>query len=229
MSAYVRVSRHCTSSAVHVGSKGRSGTGTHDDRDHAHEEHQTASSANTEDLELTALLVQYRSPVAAVSLPRQINARNALQAAVPAQETSRLFNMLGTGFDALRLFGWILLFAAGLGLFIALYNALRQRRQDLALMRALGAPRRTLFLHVLLEGLLLAIVGGALGIALGHLSAEVLGLWMQQAQQLNLTGRVWLWEELVLLGVAALIGAIAALLPAIQAYRQDVGLELRKH
>jgi putative ABC transport system permease protein len=175
-----------------------------------------------EDKEITALLVQYASPIAAAMLPRRINASPTLQAASPAYESARLFRMLGVGIDVLRAFGYVLVLVAGLSVFIALLNALEDRRYDLAVMRMLGASRGRLMGLLLLEGATLALAGGVAGIALGHALTEILGAALQAAQQTAVTGRVWLMEELWLLALALGVGLVAALVPAWRAYRADV-------
>ena len=91
-----------------------------------------------EDREVTVLLVQYASPLAAATLPRQINSKSELQAASPAYETARLFRIVGVGVEALRAFAIVLIVAANLSAYTALYTALEERRYDLAVMRTLG-------------------------------------------------------------------------------------------
>jgi putative ABC transport system permease protein len=205
---------------------------------HEHDEHEHHGHAETEarhtptrkdaERQLTAILIQYRSPMGAVLLPRQINQRSHLQAAVPAVELSRLLQLFGVGLDTLRLFGLLLIASAGLGVFIALYNTLRERRYDLAIMRTLGASRLRLFNHILLEGVILAVLGSLLGILLGHIGIELLGNQLTQARQLELTGWIWLDAEWGLLLLALSIGLLAAVLPAIQAYRSDIAHILSK-
>ena len=90
-------------------------------------------------------------------LPRYINQNSDMQAASPAYETARLFSIIGVGVDVLRGFALVLVFAAGLSVFIALYNALDERRYDLAVMRTLGARPAKLMVLMLFEGLLLAL------------------------------------------------------------------------
>jgi putative ABC transport system permease protein len=176
--------------------------------------------------EITVLLIQYATPLAAATLPRQVNSSTALQAASPAYESARLFRMIGVGVDVLRAFGLVLVLVAGLSVFIALLNALEDRRYDLAVMRMLGASRARLMGLMLLEGAALSLAGGVAGIALGHLFAEVLGLALRAAQQAPVTGWAWRPQELWLLALAVAVGIVAALLPAWRAYRTDVALVL---
>ena len=185
------------------------------------EVHEHGAPANAPK-EITALLIQYASPLAAATLPRMVNTSSALQAASPAYESARLFRMIGVGVDVLRAFGVILMLAAGLSVFIALLNALEERRYDLAIMRMLGATPARLMGLMLLEGCVLALSGGLAGIALGHLLTEVLGAMLRQAQQAAVTGWMWSSSEWWLLAATLGVGLLAALVPAWLAYRSDV-------
>jgi putative ABC transport system permease protein len=199
------------------------------DHDHKHEdpdEHAVAPGGGGRPLEVTALLVRYTSPIAAVQLPLLVNQQSALQAASPAFETTRLLALVGVGIDTLRAFGLLLIASAGLSVFIALSNAMQERRYDLAVMRTLGASQRQLLVQPLLEGLLLAGAGALLGLLLGHAIAEVVGRVLAQGRDMGLTGLTWLPEEFYVLVLAMGVGLIAALLPAVQAYRTDIAAVL---
>ena len=177
--------------------------------------------------EYTALLIRYASPMAAVTMPRMINSQTNLQAASPAFETQRLLGLLGVGFDALRWFGVVLVAAAALGVGIALANALRERRYDLAVMRSLGAGRAKVFGLVLLEGVLLAVAGTLLGLFLGHAATEAIGLALADGRaRVPVTGWTWAPEEAALAALIVGLGALAALVPAVQAYRTDLARTL---
>ena len=194
------------------------------DNDHDHDH--PAEAADHDDREITSLLVRYRTPLAAVSMPREINSRSALQAAAPALETARLLTLVGAGLDTLRGFGLLLIASAALGVFIALYNATQQRRYDLAVMRSLGASPAKLMGQVLLEALLLAAVGCVLGLAAGHAVTEVLGRLLPEAAAMGLTGLTWEPEEFLIVLLVLAVGVVAALLPAVRAYRTDIAKTL---
>jgi putative ABC transport system permease protein len=198
-----------------------------------HEEHQGPEDeadrkALEEAREVTVVLVQYASPLAAATLPRQINAQSELQAASPAYETARLFRIVGVGVEALRAFALVLIIAAALSVFIALYNALEERRYDLAVMRTLGASRAKLFGLLMMEGVLLSLSGALLGLGLGHLLASALGAWLEAEHQYAVSGLEWRTEELWLVAVALGVGVLAALLPAWHAYRTEVSRTLAR-
>jgi len=176
--------------------------------------------------EITALLIQYATPIAAATLPRMINSTTALQAASPAYESARLFRMIGVGVDVLRAFALVLVAAAGLSIFIALYNAMEERRYDLAVMRMLGASPGKLMRLVLLEAVVLALVGAAIGLVLGHLAAEAVGGMLAAEKQASITGAAWLGAELWLVALAVAVGFVAGLVPAWRAYRTDIATTL---
>jgi putative ABC transport system permease protein len=196
-----------------------------------HEEHQGPQDdadrkALMEAREVTVVLVQYASPLAAAMLPRQINSQSELQAASPAYETARLFSIVGVGVEALRAFAVVLILAAGLSVFIALYTALEERRYDLAVMRTLGASPGKLFGLLMGEALALSLLGALIGLALGHALTSALGVWLEAQQHYPVTGLQWRTEELWLLVVAVAVGLGAAFLPAWRAYRTDVSRTL---
>jgi putative ABC transport system permease protein len=129
---------------------------------------------------------------------------------------------VGVGTDVLRGFAAVLLLTAGLSVFIALWSAVRERRADLAMLRMLGAPPAKVAGLVVCEALLLAGMAVVLGLALGHGLAHLAGAWMQSERSLPLTGWIWLAAEGWVVGLGLTVALLAALLPALGAYRLDV-------
>ena len=174
--------------------------------------------------ELTAVLLQYASPLAAVYLPRWVNGQARLQAAQPAFEAARLFNLLGAGIDVLRAIAAGVLLVAALSLFVALYGALEERKWDLAILRTLGASPATLLRLLLAQGLLLSLAGAALGWLLGHAAVGLL----DATQQLNLQAWRIVPGEAWLPVIAVAVGLLAAAIPAARAYRTDIAATLAR-
>jgi putative ABC transport system permease protein len=190
-----------------------------------HEEH---GGKGAGDREITALLVKYRTPLAAALLPRQVNATTSMQAAAPAYEMARLMNLVGIGVDVLRVFAVVMMATAALSMFAALMAALQERRYDLALLRTLGARPAALFALLAAEGVTLVGAGVILGLVLGHAAAGVLGSWIARSNAWSITGFAWQpaegWMALAVLAA----GAATCLVPAFQAYRRDPAILLKR-
>ena len=205
----------------------------HEEHDDDHDEHHGDEHAGADhttaqphqDREVTMALVRYTTPLAAMRFPRWINTTTAMQAAAPALEVTRLLHMLGLGTDVLRAFAAMLLLTAGLSVFIALWNAVRERRADLALLRMLGAPPAKMAALLLTEALWLGLLASALGLLLGQLFMLALAYLLGLENSLMLGGAAWPAELLLVPALALGVSLLAALLPALGAYRSNV-LEL---
>ncbi len=88
--------------------------------------------------EIPALPTDRVPPLAAVSLPREINQSMVTRTACPALRIRRLCPLVAFGADAVRTFTAILMVGAVLGLFAARVQVLGERREDLAVMRVPG-------------------------------------------------------------------------------------------
>jgi putative ABC transport system permease protein len=172
--------------------------------------------------EITSLLIKYKNPIAAIQLPRFINTQTSMQAASPAFEMARLFTLLGVGADALMGFAYVLIFISGLSIFIALYNSLKERRYDMAIMRSMGASRSLLFKTIILEGSILTFIGASMGILLGHAVLVFFVFIMEEGQKMGLSAAIFYVEEGVILAGSVVLGIFCSLLPAIQAYRVNI-------
>ena len=196
--------------AVHEAAHGPAGSGAGEAGDH------------DDDHEVTVALLRYRTPLAAVSVPRWVNASTGMQAAAPAVEISRLLGMVGVGTRVLQGLGAVLLLTAALGVFIALWGAVRERRADLALLRMLGAPPWKVGALLLCEALWLAALASALGLAAGHGLTALAGWMLRTDQSVVVNGWQWVPVEVWVPAGAVAVAALAALLPALAAYRVDV-------
>lgn len=194
-----------------------------------HETVNLGSSASAEDRaalaaerEVTLLLVRYRTPLAAVTLPRWVNAQDGLQAGVPALEAARLFRNLGFGLDVLRAFAAVWLLTAALSMFAAFTHAVREREPDLAMLRMLGAPPARVAAIVAWEAVWLALLGLLAGAVAGHLLTHVLGGVRVADRALPVSGWWWSADLLPLAAGVLVLALVAVALPVWRVLRLDV-------
>ncbi|HEU5048135.1 MAG TPA: ABC transporter permease [Rickettsiales bacterium] len=175
-----------------------------------------------EDKQITALLLTYKSPLAAAVLPQLVNHSNTMQAASPAFEMLHLSRMLGVGGEAIRIFGAALVIIAAIGFFMALFNAVSDRQYDIALLRVLGATRSKVFAYVMMEGMALGIAGTLSGLVLGHILTFCIRHWIEATQHITLAGSWFNGYELMGALAAVASSVLASAIPAFMAYRVNV-------
>lgn len=178
---------------------------------------------------ITSLLLKFKGRnFQALNMQRGINENTDMQAATPAIEINRLYSLMNTGEQALRILAIVIIFVSGLSIFISLFSSLKERKYELALMRVMGAKPAKLFSLIVLEGLLLAIIGFAIGILLSHGGMQIFAGAMKDAYRYTFSGWEFLPQELYLLGGTLLIGFLAAVIPAIQAANTDISETLTR-
>jgi putative ABC transport system permease protein len=197
--------------------------------DHEHAAHAEApidESWSEEPPGLPALLVKPKTIADAYKL-RQEYRQGATQAVFPAEVLTRLYATLGDAKMVLVAVaaGSQALVAAAL-LLVTLMHV-TQRRRQIGALRAFGAPRGALFGIVWIELFGLIALGVAAGFGLGYAAALAISGRLSAASGVTMPvgferGDVAL--ALVLLGVAALLSAI----PALLAYRQSPAAALRQ-
>ena len=209
----------------------------HHDDEHSHEHHNcdhdhhieetTASGLELnasipEDAMITSLLVKFKSPIGLIQLPRKINETTNLQAAVPALEISRLTNLLGFGVQTINIIAFIIIIVSGLSIFISLYNSLKKRRYELALMRVHGASKWQLVQLVLQEGIILSVIGTILGLLISRITLLIITLFAEHKYTFSSFQFNLLNDELWLLPIALLIGIVASLIPTVLSYNINI-------
>jgi len=197
---------------------------------HVHAHAESAETPNDSTIhanrEITAMLLTFKSPMGNVMLPRITNQIGNLQAAVPAIEMARLFNLVGTGTELLENFAYLIIVLAMLNIFVVFYTMMKTRQYDLALMRTLGGSATKTAMLLLVEVSILAGIGIFLGVILGHCSLLLLNGLGEKF--IKLTPTTFYIEEIYVILAVWLVALVAGLLPALQAYRLEVASVLKK-
>ena len=201
-----------------------SGEEHHESEEHAEEEH---ADTATHRPEITAVLLKFRNPLGIVQWPRLVAQTTDMQVASPVVEINRIFSLFGIGIGALTYLGWAVMLLSGLSVFIALYNTLKERRYELALLRTMGAGRGQLMRLVLLESLWLCLAGFGTGILLSRIALLFISSAAEREYHFSFDQLGFKWpQEGYLLLLTLGIGLIAALLPAWKAYRLNISKTL---
>lgn len=119
-------------------------------------------------------------------------------------------------------FGILALIIAAVGLYGVMAYGVEQRRREIGVQLALGAPPKVLLRAVVREGVSLAAIGAVIGVALAWLSTGSLEGLLYQTRASDPT---------TFLGVAAaliVVAGLATLAPALRATRVDPLLVLRE-
>lgn len=193
-----------------------------------HGEDDRAGHEHVEDeREVTAVLVNLESPALRFTFLEYINREMNVMAAIPVNEIQKLYSqLLGTANSVLLTVAYLVVVASALTIMIGLYMSILQRRRDLAIMRALGASSVDIFGTVILEAFWVTILGIGAGWLLGNTVAWGLGLYLTQRLGLVITAFGLSTETIVSFAIVAIVGLVAGILPARQAYRTDVAWDL---
>ncbi|MCH2043346.1 MAG: FtsX-like permease family protein [Saprospiraceae bacterium] len=217
----------------------------HDGHDHGHD-HKTVNvpdfpPISEEGKDVTAYLVQYKrvtnkktgekhpSPMAFFSLKKAIDEHfTKLSYAEPNFELARLMDMTGVGTDTLFWLTLIIVIISAFSVFISLFNSMNERKYDVALMRVMGASRSKLFMMIIIEGVLIALIGCLIGLILSHTGMMIVSNQLEDAYQYEFSGLIFYLQELYILLGAIGLGFLSAIIPAFTAYNTDISNTLSK-
>jgi len=158
---------------------------------------------------------------------RLVAQNTKMMAAMPAIEINRLLSMFGIGLEALQYLAYGIMLISGISIFIALYNTLKERKFEFALIRIVGGSSGQLFGMVLFESLLLCLVGFVMGSLLGRFALWLISLNTTSEFKMSFNPLAIIWDkEGYLFGVTIFVGIIAALIPAVKAYRLNISKTL---
>ncbi len=178
---------------------------------------------------LAAILVQTRPESPGDPITMTAEYRNGFKATAvnPVIPMKRLNDeLIGNLRLVLLVMSGLILAVSGVSIFVSIYNSMSDRRREISIMRALGAPRSSVFSIILAESVLLCLIGGLLGLILGHGLVFVASGVI--ARETGLLLNPWafepmeLWVFPVLFALAVLVG----FLPALTAYKTDVAQNL---
>jgi len=196
----------------------------HTEEEHHHEHEEAVSE---EGKQITAVLIKFRGKMGFITWPRMVAQNTKMQAASPALEINRLFSLFGIGLQALQYLAYGIMFISGISIFIALYNTLKERKYEFALLRVNGASRLQLLSLVLIESLLLCVTGFIFGTIVGRIALSLISGSSESEFKMAFNPYEFVWDkEGYLFGLTIFVGILAAVIPAVKAYGLNISKTL---
>lgn len=193
----------------------------HEEHEHDHaEEHVHARE------EITAMLLQFRSPMAMMTMPRKINEETNFQAAIPNIEIRRLLKLLDGIFIVIQAIGIIVMLLAGISVFLSLFQKLQRRKYEIALLQSIGYSKWYVKSLLIYEAFLLAIFGYVIGFILSRIILFLLESSIAQQYGLNVFSLGWMEGEYLIFLITLLTGIISAIIPAWYSVRTSISKTL---
>ena len=178
--------------------------------------------------DVSAVLVKLRSPIAGKQLELMYNKQgNRLTFAWPiAQIIAQLFDKISWMDRVLALIAYLVALVATGSVLASIYNSMNERRREIAILRALGARRGTIFSAVVLESAAISAIGMAVAFVIYGVIVNVVAAVIR-AQTGVVIDPLTLHPVLALAPAGMIVlGALAGIVPAWKAYRTDVAENL---
>jgi putative ABC transport system permease protein len=181
---------------------------------------------NNQTKQITALLVKFRNPMGLMTIPRHINTNTNMQAALPSIEINRLFSMMGIGIETLKWMAILIIIVSAISVFVSIYNSLKDRKYEMALMLSMGASRTKLFALLLLEGLIIGVLGYVFGIILSRIGLSIMSESAQKSYHYQFEPMAINVNDCWLLLACLFIGVVDAAIPSIGIYKINISKTL---
>jgi putative ABC transport system permease protein len=181
--------------------------------------------------QITSFLIRCKSRIDSLRVMREINnyLGEPMMAIIPGATMSELWSTVEYVETALRIVSGFVVVVGLLGMLVAIYTTLNERRREMAILRAVGAGPGKIVTLFLLEGTLLATGGCVLGIGMMFIGVQTLQGWVEQKFGLYLRWQGLTAEHLTYMGIVVLAALLIAAIPAWRAYRNSLadGLSVR--
>lgn len=139
---------------------------------------------------------------------------------------TQLFDKIGWFDRVLTLVAYLVALVATSSILASIYNSMNERRREIAILRALGAHRGTIFGAIVLEAAAISALGVLAGFVVYALVMQAVAAIMRA--QTGVVLDPFAWHPVMVLAPVAIIalGALAGVVPAVKAYRTDVAENL---
>jgi len=173
---------------------------------------------------ITAALVGVKSPLQTFSLQRAINEypKEPLLAILPGVALQELWGIVGIAETALLAVSAMVVITALIGMMATIFSSLNERRREMAIFRAMGARPFTIMSMLVMEAMVMAAIGAALGLVFIYIGLIIAQPIVDNAFGLWLPIEAPTMQELWVILCVIFASAIVSMVPALRAYKMSV-------
>jgi len=198
------------------------------EHEHEHDEHTkeyavyNSEAFTPESVSVVMLGLKHR--VTALQLQYQINQskKEPLMAILPGMALAELWQIMGNVESLLLGLSGLIVICALIGLATMLLATMRERYQEIAVLRTIGAGPFTLLLLIQIEAMLLTIVSAALSLGLVAGLMSALKPWLSSTYGLFLSSPLFGQSSVIIILLILGCTYLVSLFPAVAAYRRGL-------
>jgi len=198
------------------------------EHEHEHDEHtQEHAAYNSEAFtpeSVSVVMLGLKHRVTALQLQYQINQskNEPLMAILPGMALAELWQIMGNVESLLLGLSGLIVICALIGLATMLLATMRERYQEIAVLRTIGAGPFTLLLLIQIEAMLLTIVSAALSLGLVAGLMSMLKPWLSSTYGLFLSSPLFGQSSIIIILLILGCTYLVSLFPAVAAYRRGL-------
>lgn len=156
----------------------------------------------------------YTKPIKKL-LEKRHGTEDAYNVASIAEQTEALTEVIDIVNIFVSVVAGISLLVGGIGIMNIMLVTVRERKKEIGIRKAIGAPDKQIWIQFLMEAIILTVVGGVSGLLVGYIGSLLIGNLLTVVPQLTVGMIVFS------VGISSMIGIIFGVYPAYKASKLD--------
>ncbi|MFZ4533730.1 MAG: ABC transporter permease [Alsobacter sp.] len=157
----------------------------------------------------------------------QLRRDPSITVANPSKQIEQLFKIVSNVDQVFLALAAAVMLSSGIGIMLALYNSMEQRRRQIAVLRVLGASQSRVFGLILTESAILGVLGAVLGVVIALVGNLLVAGVMKQRLGIVIQPAAAPEFVMSLILLTTLLASAAGIIPGVMAYRTSVAKNLK--
>jgi len=174
--------------------------------------------------EITAAIIKIKSPIKIFQVQREINNYNEepLEAIIPGIALSKLWQIVSITENIMLTISSMVIVSAIIGMTAILYSTLNGRKQEMALLRIVGASPKTIFALMVAEAIIISFFSIIISVLLIQIFSFLLFPFLDEKFGIFLEYKFLSFKDLLFLIIVLVSSIIVSIFPSLQAYKKSI-------